>query len=143
MASFKALFVTDKTMESEGVWHILAGGPSVKVARTGTPEYKATLRRLAAPHKTIAEMLIDSTVIASEADTKLFKDIEAQAMSEHVLLDWKGFTETDEPNSPQVPYSQEKALEYINASEDFRKLILGLATAASNFKSAEGNSGRV
>lgn len=140
MATFKKLFVTDKELETGGVWHQLGGGVKIKVARMGTPEYNATLRRLAQPHKNLARRVMEDSDLIDEADLEVFKEIEAQAMAKHVLVDWSGFTETDEPNSPAVPYSEAKALEYIQRSDDFRKLLSELAGKASNFKDAtKGN----
>lgn len=140
MATFKKMFVTDKALETGGVWHELGAGVKVKIARMGTPEYNATLRRLAQPHKNLARRVMEDSDLIDEADLVVFKKIEAQAMAEHVLVDWQGFTESDEPGSPAVPYSIEKALEYIQASDDFRKLLTELAGKASNFKEAtKGN----
>ena len=140
MATFKKMFVTDKSLETGGVWHELGAGVKIKVARMGTPEYNATLRRLAQPHKNLARRVLDDSDLIEESDLVVFKEIEAQAMAKHVLVDWEGFTESDEKGSPVVPYSEAKALEYIQQSDDFRKLLTELAGKASNFKEAtKGN----
>lgn len=140
MATFKKMFVTSKALEREGVWHELGAGVKIKVARMGTMEYNATLRKLAQPHKGLAKRVVDGDeAMLSESDLQVFKDIEAQTLAKHVLVDWSGFTEGDEPNSPAVEYSEEQALEYIKGSDDFRKMVMDLASKASNFKDAEGN----
>jgi len=139
MATFKRLFVTSAKLEKEGVWHDLGAGVSIKVARMGTVEYNATLRRLAQPHKGLAKRVVDGDDILDERDLKVFKDIEAQCLAEHVLVDWRGFTESDEDGSPAVEYSMEKAIEFINGSDDFRKMVIEFASKPSNFKETSGN----
>lgn len=140
MATFKRLFVTDKSLETGGVWHDLGAGVRIKVARMGTVEYNATLRRLAQPHKSLARRVMEDSDNLDETDLVIFKEIEARAMAKHVLVGWEGFTESDIPDSPEVPYSEDKAFSFIQESDDFRKLLVELAAKASNFKEAtKGN----
>ena len=135
MPSFDSAFVTDKKLEKEGVWHEIGGGVKIKVARIGTFEYANTLRNLTAPHRSLTTRASEEGEIDAHL-ISLMKRIEAKAMAEHVLVDWDGFTETDDPDSPKVPYSQEKAEEYLLASDDFRTLVVNIAKQASNFKAS-------
>lgn len=134
MATFNGMFGIDKNKEREGVWHSIGAGVRIKVARSGTPEYNATVRELAAPFKAIARRLVDSDEALSPADERKFKEIDAQAMAKHVLVDWEGFTETNDEGSPVVPYSEEKAVEFLLSSDEFRDLVAGLARKAGNFR---------
>lgn len=134
MPSFNTAFVTDKKLELEGVWHDIGQGVRIKIARIGTPEYTAYLRKLSQPHRTLASRLADDLMGLNEEDAQIFKDLEAAALSRYVLVDWDGFTETDEPHSPKVPYSETMAMEYIKKSDDFRRLVLDLGKSAAHFK---------
>lgn len=139
MASFKKMFVTSRTLEIDGVWHDLGAGVKIKVARIGNPEYNAALRKLAQPHKGLARRAVDSDEGLEESDLNVFRDIEARCLAEHVLVDWSGFTETDDVDSDVVEYSVERALKYIKESDDFRKLLTDLASKPNNFKDTVGN----
>lgn len=134
MATFNAMFGTDKTKEREGVWHEIGAGVRIKVARSHTPEYNATVRELAAPFKAIARRLVDSDEPLSIQDEKKFKEIDARAMAKHVLVDWAGLTTSDDAEAEVDEYSEEKAFEYLMKSDDFRELVAGLARKAGNFR---------
>jgi len=140
MPSFKKMFGTDKKLEKDGVWHDLGSGVRIRVARIGTPEYLQTVRKLAQPHSSLAKRIADDTAVVDDNDLKIFRSIEAKALAKHVLVDWEGITESDEPNSKPVPYSEEAAEAYITDSDDFRKLLVELGNKPANFKAeAEGN----
>lgn len=138
MANFRNMFVTDKDLEKNGVWHPLGAGVKIKVARMGTSEYNATLRSLAQPYKNIAKMVVDGNAdVLSKEDMAVFKRLESQAIAKHVLVDWSGFT-TEE--GAEVAYSEDTAMEYLCESDDFRSIVVDLGSKMGHFKvESKGN----
>jgi hypothetical protein len=106
---------TDVKAELEGVW-LPVGDAKFLIARHNNARYQAAWRRHMRPHW--------------DAGTETFKQLPADeairitcdTLAETILLGWEGVTEGGEP----VPYSKEKALEYLMdpAMHDFRELIV-------------------
>lgn len=120
------MFATNLDAEVEGIWSPLAIGVEVLVARNGTRAYSRDITREVEKYSLALEAKNEEADKVSEA-------IVIDVMSRHILLGWKGFT--DEAGN-DVPYSKEKAREYL-ATKDFRKKISSIADDMSNFKAKQ------
>ena len=89
-------FKTDEKAEKEGKWFHL-GDARLKIASVNTGKY--TQEILTNQGKEYHKMSV-------EQKTKLV----AEALAKHVLVDWEGVTE----NGKEVPYSVEKATQYLS-----------------------------
>lgn len=103
---------TDPKRESEGVWEDYYEGSKLLIASKNNPEYKAMLARLAQRHK----LKIGSKNIRPE-NMVLMRDITAEAMATHILMDWKGISVMQGDETPYSPAVGKTAL--LNSSELF------------------------
>lgn len=108
----KKQFETDEKLEENGVWISLGQGAEVLVARFGNKKHRDALERHRTPHKAL---------IASgrQLPAEIADQILLHAAVDAILLDWRGITENGEP----VPFSKQKALEYLRDLKDFRAQI--------------------
>jgi hypothetical protein len=125
-------FATDANKEVDGVWHDIGDGARIKVARMFNPAHQQVLDRMRKPHAAQLRRgsLPDETARA----------ITVASMAEAVLVDWDGIKDGD----TEVPYSKDKALEYLKAYKDFAELVASLAGDAAAYREqvdedAEGN----
>lgn len=126
-----AAFATDEKLETEGKWFPLSKTAKVLVARAGNPDYVKELRAR------MKEAQLDLSS-GEEAD-QLAEEVLTQVMAKTVLLGWEGFTEGKDKKP--VPYSVEKAAEYLRL-KDFRKKVAGLSENFESFRlKAEAEQG--
>jgi len=118
----KKTFATDKEAELSGKWFPLGEGGEVKVARANTTRYREIFRKHIEPYRTA----VDMGTMSEEEGEKILVEVLAEA----VLLDWKGFTD----NGEEVPYSKEKAQEYMLEYPDFRTMIQSFADNMASFR---------
>lgn len=118
---------TDASLVTDGVWVDFFGGSRLLVASTDSPKYKAHLSRLAQKNK----VRLDST---NEETVGLVQKITCESLAKHVLLGWEGIAEKD--GSP-VPYSKEKAFEYLMGSTKLRDFVQSESDRTSNFQVIE------
>lgn len=114
----KAFRVTDEA--TAGKWFDLGDGCRMKIAMAGNERHASMLKRLLRPYRHLRSIPDD-----------VLKRVDAQAKAATILLDWEGVEEDGKP----VPYSQEKALEYLtNGDLDlFSKGIHLISTNEDNF----------
>lgn len=116
-------FQTDKDLENGGVWVPIEDGAELKVARTGNRAYRKLFTRLTRPY----QRQIDSNRMPEE----LSESIIVEVMANTVLLGWKGMEE----DGVAVEYSVEKAMEWLKAYPEFRRLVSSLADDVELFRS--------
>lgn len=126
-------FATDLNLEENGVWVDLGDGGQLLIARMSNPAYRDRIRILTKPYK--RQIRNDSL------EEGILDDLIIKAMSETVLLDWKGIE--DDKGKP-IKYSTKNAYELLRDLRDFRVLVSELSTEQELFRraetEAEGNS---
>ena len=123
-------FVTNKQKELEGVWVQVPGSDlELKVARMTNPHYETFLRKVCAPFRSLIQQ--------NKMPTERMNALMMQAVSHHVLLDWKNLEADD---GTQIPYSQAKALELMSQSNDFFKLVIDFANDADLYRDEESEA---
>lgn len=122
-----ATYSTDKKSEASGIWEDISVDASVLVARTGNRAYTRELTKQVDKFSMALEAKDDTADDVSEA-------IVTDCMAQHILLGWKGFTEG--PDNTPVPYSYEKAKEYL-ANKDFRRQISKIADDRAKYKAKQ------
>lgn len=134
MASFSSLKI-DPKKDTDGVWFDYHAGIRLRIARHDNPKFVEAMRLSLKPHK----HAIDSGTMNEELAGRLTR----QAVSKHILVGWENVT--DDKNEP-VPYSPEKAFEYLADPNlrDFLNDVLAFSKQAEAFredrlKEIEGN----
>ena len=107
----KKIFAVDEVAELEGVDIDLDDASGIRVARVNNRRFRDMFERLAAPYRSAARKGILSEEIAN--------NILLKCMSETILVGWWGFEE----DGKDVPYSSEKAYEYLKNVEEFRSFV--------------------
>lgn len=115
---------TDAVREEEGVW-VKFGDATVLIASKSSDRYKKIMQRLFKPHE--ANFALD--LLADD----VAKDIAYRGMAEGICLNWKGFTE----KGVEVPYSPEKAYQYIIDVRPFRSFLDAESEKISNYKTVK------
>lgn len=116
-------FATNKTAEVEGVWQEIGLGAEVLLARAGNPKYTDYIRQLAKPYRT--------RLRRREIPEDIAERITVKALAKFVLLDWKGIKDDSDE---EIPYSVEKAEDFLTNYPDFRELISVCADDMSLFQ---------
>lgn len=164
MGSIEA-FASDRTLETEGVWVTIEHGVRLLVARMNNPKYLARLRELMRPHQ--AELRLSRaryTVDGKEAPPRdaasdeLMEKLAIRAMARCILLGWENLFESKrngsgevvldkdgKPELVEVPYSEEKAHEYLRKFREFQLIVMEVANDQNIYreevqKESEGNS---
>jgi len=110
--SLKKEFGTDNKLEEEGVWIELDGhGARIKVARAGNRNFKKAFTALSPQ---VRRQLERGTLPENQA-----AEITSRLMAEHILLDWEGLAENDEP----LPYSKDAARRMLFTYPVFRSRV--------------------
>ena len=119
---------TDKKKEIDGTWIEYGEGVEFKLARLTNPKVRAYIEK---HNKGGGGKLGRRAIQDGQIDTDLIK----RAVSKFVLLDWKNITEPDpQGKEVEVPFSESKALEYLNKYDDFFEDILVIAQDINNFR---------
>lgn len=116
-------FQTDELLEENGTWVTFGGDSMFLIARFGNKKHRELMERLRAPHRAL---IASGRPLPNEIADKMLIDAAAQT----ILLDWKGVTE----NGVVVPYSQEKAKEYLTELKDFRNQVDFVSTQMETFR---------
>jgi len=117
----KEKFGTDKKAEIEGKWFPVDDG-EVLIARVGNKEYQAALRQ----NIQRMQIALKKSVLSEEEAEKVIIGV----LSRTILLGWRNFTDEGE----EVPYSPEKAVEFMTNYRDFREFVVENAEEFNNFK---------
>lgn len=119
-------FKTNTTLENEGVWVDIGDGATIRVARLGNPAYAKFLEKSYKPYR--------AQLKAGTLPDEIAQTIFHKALSKHVLLDWKGFTEDDDT---PVTYSHDEAYKRLRANKDFALLVTEIASESAAYRDAE------
>lgn len=118
-------FTSDAALEVEGRWVHISRDAEVLVARSGNDRFAKKMKEL------VQKNNLDLSD-ESEENVKLLEELIIEAMSEAILLDWKGMTRGGEP----FPYSKAHAVEVLRL-KDFRKKINEIADNAAAYRAKE------
>jgi len=120
----KKIFSTDSKAEQEGVWVDLDKKTAIKVARSGNPKFQKLFRKLTKPYT--------RAMRSGTLNDDIAEKILIQCLAETILLDWKGIEE----DGKKVPYSVEKAIEYLGI-KDFRDFVVSCADDFALYKAEQ------
>lgn len=118
---------TDASKEREGVWVKLDATTEVKVRYTDTLAFNRATRAKFAPFRKNLKAVAGDTVVSDEQGEQITVDL----LVDEVLLDWRGITE----HGKQVPYSKDKAREYLKMKA-FRDMVETAAADIANFRAS-------
>lgn len=113
--------------QNEGVWVDYDGETSFLIARMGNPKFKARFTALMAPH----QRRFDAGKLSQEMQSQIM----AKAVSETILLGWKGL----KMDGKEITYSADKAFDILNdpTAEEFLALILEYAQDNERFRNEQ------
>lgn len=123
MFDLTELFIDSKA-GAEGVWVPFYQGSKLKIASTESSDYKRALSQLAKKHR----IELDDT---NPDSFELIQQITTEALSKHVLKDWKGIHFGDDKN---VSYNPEKGQLALLSSPAFRDFVLEKAKDPATFR---------
>lgn len=117
----------NKKKQTEGVWVEHDLQTSFLVARMGNPRFKERFNALMAPH----QRKFDAGKLSAEMSSQIM----ARAVSETILLDWKGLA----LDGKDVKYSKEKAYEILSdpTAEEFLAVIIEYAQDNENYRNEQ------
>jgi hypothetical protein len=126
-------FRMDSELETGGVWCDVGEGLRVLVARARNVKFREYVRQLMKPHL--------RKVRRGKIDPDLLEDINRKATAKTILLGWEDLQDDD---GKDVPYSPEKAEEYLKEFPDFAEIVMEFATDVDLYRErdredAEGN----
>lgn len=126
MSNLHKQFGTDKKKEVEGVWFDITDDIKMLLARYGNPRFKQLVQKFNKP--------IRSKLRTGTATTEEVNKVLAKAMSQSVVLDWKGVT--DESGNV-VEYSPEAAYKYLIELPDLMEYLAELSGGLEEYRSGE------
>jgi hypothetical protein len=100
----------NKEKAEGGVWVDYHDDLRLKIAKVDNPRAQAAMRSAQKLHKRALQF---------GDNEKLNKKIAFEVTANCVLLGWEGMTETNEKDSPAIPYSPEAAIKMFEAHESF------------------------
>lgn len=112
-------FITNATLEKEGVWKEIGPDARLKIARAGNPDHEAVIAELEREYRAKA-MAGDG-----ELPAPVRRQIAIRASARAILKDWEGLTDDD--GVPFPPYSEEAGVKVMTAAKDFANLVSNLA----------------
>lgn len=118
MADLLKFFGSDTQAEREGVWHTLAPGFRVKIARWNNPDMQRELERCMEPFRDV----LDREGQLSEEDDRA---IMAEVMAKSIVRDWSGA----EIDGDDVPFTEEN-VQRVLSDPRFRDLRLDIQQRA-------------
>jgi hypothetical protein len=114
-------FPTNEELEIKGRWVSIGKGARIKVARSGNAEAQKYFEHLYEPYAEAARKnMLEKSVV---------EDITRKVIAHKILVDWEGIEEDGEP----VPYSPEKAEEYLH-SDNFMEFVLSCSRDYEKYK---------
>lgn len=122
-------FEMDEKKENEGVWVKAGAGLDLLIARLGNKQCKKYLLQHGKPftQKMMRLGMIDET------DTEISDEF-YQALAHTVLLGWKNL---QDDSNQDIPYTPEKAYEFLKKYTEFSAMVLEYAQNAELFRRQE------
>ena len=125
------LFKNNESLEQNGIWMMLSEESGFLVRRFGGFNSAKIKAALAKHYKPFARL-----VESGSLDPKKEKEITLKVFCEACLMDWKGIEIDDKP----VPFSQEKAVEFLLALPELADTLIAYASDSKNYREDLGNS---
>ena len=120
-------FKLDSDAKASGVWIEFGGGASIKIAAFDNPSFSDAFRKATKPYNDLGKEIPE--------DDQL--EIMARAMSQFIVLDWKGIFD----GKDELAYSNDAAYRLLKELEWIRSKIITEAQNLSNFKAkAKGDA---
>ncbi len=119
------IFDADLSSVDDGVWKQYENAEFL-VAHISNMKFQRALSRLQQPHR---RKLQEGTL-----DPKTNQGIVCEAMSEGVLLGWKGVKTR---KGDEVAYSKESALQLLKRDPGFRDWVTEISTQIANYRDEE------
>ena len=124
-------FRVDTDAQKGGVWVDFGGDASFKIAALENEDFTAAFRARVEPYTNLGRE------IPPDEQTEIMID----CMVDHIVIDWKGIFENDEP----IPFSKDQCKRVLTEFSWVRDRILEEARKLQNFrdfknKATEGNS---
>lgn len=115
----------DPKKDTEGVWFDYHGGIRLRIARHDNPKFTEAMRLSLKPH----QHAIDTKTLSDETAGRITR----QHVAKFILVGWENITD-DAGN--QVPYTPEKAFEYLSDPNlrDFLNDVLSFSKQAEAFR---------
>ena len=123
-------FKTNKSLEKDGVWFVVEGGPEFLVRRFGGVNATKMQKIVSELNKPYVR-LIESKQLSEEKTTEL----STLSFIKCCLIDWKGV----EIDGQEAPYSEELAAELFKALPDLADRLFEYARDMDNFREDLGN----
>jgi len=128
----------DPAIAESGTWVDFDLGIRLRIAQMPNPAFEREMRRLGRPYM----RQIKTARLEDAAANPILERITVEAIAKTVLVGWEHLEDDDGP----VPYSPEKALEYLSdpAYGELLRFVRAVASEAAYFraeaqKDAEGN----
>jgi hypothetical protein len=118
----KVFRITDEA--TTGRWFPFGSDSELLIAKMGNERHQATLKRLMRPYRNLKVVPDD-----------ILRSVGMKAVSETILLGWKGF---DDGETKNVPYTSETAYKWFNDYPDFYEAVLAFANNWQNYTDSEG-----
>ena len=113
-------FITDPTLENNGVWFPLGRNREIKLARVNNPDYKRLVR---AKYKSARAVLEQEDDAAQDLNDQMMIEVYAQTIIKGLRVDGK-----------DVAYTPSLGVKLMKQSNDLRDKIFGLAKDAEAYK---------
>lgn len=124
-----ANFATDETLEVVGVWHSVAKGAEIRVARADNPVYMNALSEFMDAELEKVNLPENPSKEQKEKVEKSTRSVLVRAAARGLLLDWKGLSYKGKP----IDYSVENA-EKLLSHKDFLEYVLKVANDVRNYR---------
>lgn len=124
----------DRDAQQNGVFrpYRKAPGVEVKIAAWMNNEHKELLQQLSVERAAEVKAHADQGL---PDDVGAVREINAEAIAKTVVRDWKGVTEGDEKDSPEVTYTWEACFELLMDVElPFYDDMIAMASSELNFR---------
>ena len=118
----------DKSRSESGVEVDCGGGLFLTVAWNRNPRAQAVRQQLIAKNPILKRAVREDGF--HKVDPKLLEELNVEVQASTILLGWRGLSD----GGKEVPYSVEKAKEYLRDVEEFRDLVTRLSQDDELFK---------
>ena len=116
------IHAVDKKAQKSGVWTAFEGSEFL-IASTSSSAYQ---KRVAVLRKPLAKQIDKGTVDPDDLINML-----CTALSEHILLDWKG---VEGDKNVEIDYTQYRGLEAMKDNDDFREFVSDFGSTQANYE---------
>ena len=116
------IHAVDKKAQKTGVWTTFEGSEFL-IASTSSSAYQ---KRIAVLRKPLAKQIDKGTVDPDDLINML-----CTALSEYILLDWKG---VEGEKNAEIEFTQWRGLEAMKDNDDFREFVRDFGSTQANYE---------